>query len=180
MIAPPTVPLPRYQPPHGGQPYSYPSPPRRSRRKWPWVVLGVLVLFIIIGVANSPSPPSSTTDLAPTPEQTTQAADPPTPPPVARQPVAPLSVAPPPVARQPVAPQPVTPRPVAPQQTAQTADPPTQQPVAPLQDNGSSGSGAVYYKNCDAAQAAGAAPINRGEPGYRSALDRDNDGTACE
>ena len=39
---------------------------------------------------------------------------------------------------------------------------------------------AVYYANCDAARAAGAAPISRGEPGYRSALDRDNDGVACD
>ncbi|MCU1647072.1 MAG: hypothetical protein JWN03_7347 [Nocardia sp.] len=38
----------------------------------------------------------------------------------------------------------------------------------------------VYYKNCSEARAAGAAPILRGEPGYRSALDRDNDGVACE
>jgi len=38
----------------------------------------------------------------------------------------------------------------------------------------------VYYENCTAARAAGAAPIYRGEPGYRSALDRDNDGIACE
>lgn len=38
----------------------------------------------------------------------------------------------------------------------------------------------VYYKNCDAARAAGAAPIYAGEPGYRSALDRDKDGVACE
>ncbi len=38
----------------------------------------------------------------------------------------------------------------------------------------------VYYKNCTAARAAGAAPIYRGEPGYRPALDRDNDGIACE
>lgn len=37
-----------------------------------------------------------------------------------------------------------------------------------------------YYANCDAARAAGAAPIRRGEPGYRPALDRDNDGVACE
>lgn len=42
------------------------------------------------------------------------------------------------------------------------------------------GGGAAYYKNCTAARAAGAAPILRGEPGYRSALDRDNDGIACE
>jgi len=38
----------------------------------------------------------------------------------------------------------------------------------------------AYYQNCSAARAAGAAPIYRGEPGYRSRLDRDNDGIACE
>jgi len=36
------------------------------------------------------------------------------------------------------------------------------------------------YPNCAAARAAGAAPIQRGEPGYGSHLDRDNDGIACE
>ncbi|MGC7099579.1 thermonuclease family protein [Amycolatopsis lurida] len=39
---------------------------------------------------------------------------------------------------------------------------------------------AAYYKNCDAARAAGAAPLRRGEPGYRAQLDRDDDGVACE
>ncbi|EAP98465.1 hypothetical protein JNB_15913 [Janibacter sp. HTCC2649] len=38
----------------------------------------------------------------------------------------------------------------------------------------------AYYANCAAARAAGVAPLRRGEPGYRSALDRDNDGVACE
>jgi hypothetical protein len=38
----------------------------------------------------------------------------------------------------------------------------------------------VYYANCDAAKAAGAAPLYRGDPGYRDALDRDHDGIACE
>lgn len=38
----------------------------------------------------------------------------------------------------------------------------------------------VYYPNCDAARAAGAAPIYAGQPGYRGALDRDKDGIACE
>lgn len=38
----------------------------------------------------------------------------------------------------------------------------------------------VYYASCAAAKAAGAAPLHRGEPGYRSGLDRDGDGTACE
>ena len=38
----------------------------------------------------------------------------------------------------------------------------------------------VYYPNCTAARAAGAAPIYQGEPGYRRKLDRDGDGVACE
>lgn len=38
----------------------------------------------------------------------------------------------------------------------------------------------VYYANCTAARAAGAAPILVGQPGYRPALDRDHDGIACE
>jgi len=39
---------------------------------------------------------------------------------------------------------------------------------------------AAYYKSCAAAKAAGAAPLHRGDPGYRSGLDRDGDGVACE
>nr|WP_116092552.1 excalibur calcium-binding domain-containing protein [Sphingomonas crusticola] len=39
---------------------------------------------------------------------------------------------------------------------------------------------AVYYQNCSAARAAGAAPIRMGEPGYAPKLDRDGDGVACE
>lgn len=38
----------------------------------------------------------------------------------------------------------------------------------------------VYYANCSEARAAGAAPLYRGEPGYRKGLDRDGDGVACE
>ena len=38
----------------------------------------------------------------------------------------------------------------------------------------------IYYANCAAAKAAGAAPLYAGEPGYRTALDRDKDGVACE
>lgn len=37
----------------------------------------------------------------------------------------------------------------------------------------------VYYKDCDAAREAGAAPLRKGDPGYRSELDRNNDGVAC-
>ena len=38
----------------------------------------------------------------------------------------------------------------------------------------------VYYRRCADARRAGAAPIYRGQPGYRSGLDADNDGVACE
>jgi hypothetical protein len=36
------------------------------------------------------------------------------------------------------------------------------------------------FANCAAARAAGAAPVRRGDPGYASHLDRDNDGVGCE
>ena len=37
----------------------------------------------------------------------------------------------------------------------------------------------VHYANCAAVRAAGAAPLHRGEPGYRSGLDPNGDGVAC-
>ena len=56
----------------------------------------------------------------------------------------------------PVSPQEIAPPPV-------TVDPPS-----------------VYYSSCKQARAAGAAPLYLGEPGYRSGLDADGDGKACE
>lgn len=44
------------------------------------------------------------------------------------------------------------------------------------QDSGS----AISFPNCDAARAAGFAPMRRGERGYHPRLDRDRDGVACE
>jgi len=38
----------------------------------------------------------------------------------------------------------------------------------------------VYYRGCNEARAAGAAPIYRGQPGYRPEMDGDGDGIACE
>ena len=38
----------------------------------------------------------------------------------------------------------------------------------------------VYYRNCSAARAAGAAPVYKGDPGYGSHLDKDRDGVGCE
>lgn len=45
-------------------------------------------------------------------------------------------------------------------------------PAAPAPD--------IYYANCSAARAAGAAPIRAGQPGYSRKLDRDGDGVGCE
>ena len=45
--------------------------------------------------------------------------------------------------------------------------------------SGSSSGSSVYYANCDAVRAAGAAPIRRGDPGYSPKLDRDGDGVGC-
>lgn len=50
-------------------------------------------------------------------------------------------------------------------------EPPAQPEPAPQQ---------AYYGSCREAKAAGAAPLYRGDPGYRSGLDRDGDGVACE
>jgi len=38
----------------------------------------------------------------------------------------------------------------------------------------------VYYASCAAVRAAGKAPLTSDQPGYRSGLDGDSDGTACE
>lgn len=37
-----------------------------------------------------------------------------------------------------------------------------------------------FYANCKEAKAAGAAPMYKGDPGYRPELDRDKDGIACD
>lgn len=72
----------------------------------------------------------------------------------------PAPVAPAP-APAPVAPAPA---PVAPAQPAPAPAPPA----------------SVYYENCTAVRAAGAAPIHAGDPGYSRKLDRDGDGIGCE
>src|SRR5688500_3250591 len=38
----------------------------------------------------------------------------------------------------------------------------------------------VFFPDCDTARFFGAAPIEKGKPGYRKELDRDRDGVACE
>jgi hypothetical protein len=79
----------------------------------------------------------------------------------AAAPVVEAAPAPDPVPATPAQPAPA---PVAPAQPA---------PVAPAPAE-------VYYKNCDAVRAAGAAPIYQGQPGYGTHLDRDKDGIGCD
>lgn len=57
---------------------------------------------------------------------------------------------------------------------------PTEHSVRPSKPAEPSDNGYAYYEDCDAARAAGAAPLHRGDPGYRPELDRDGDGVACE
>jgi hypothetical protein len=38
----------------------------------------------------------------------------------------------------------------------------------------------VYYQNCTAVRAAGAAPIYPGDPGWQTKFDGDGDGVGCE
>ncbi|MGY2089115.1 excalibur calcium-binding domain-containing protein [Nocardia gipuzkoensis] len=83
------------------------------------------------------------------------------------------------------APQPFVPAPAptpAPSPSAEPAPPPAPVPAptpAPVPPRPPS-SASVFYPDCDAARAAGAAPLHRGEPGYRPQLDSDHDGVACE
>lgn len=76
---------------------------------------------------------------------------------------------------------PTTTPPTAPPTTAApiTAPPTTAEPV-PVTAPPPATEAGVYYQNCSAAKAAGAAPVYRGDPGYAAHLDRDDDGIGCE
>lgn len=92
---------------------------------------------------------------------------------------APVVAAPAPVAPAP-APAPVAPVPVAPAPAVVVPAPAPAAPAPVVPAPAPAVPAAVYYANCTAAKAAGAAPIYAGQAGYRSALDRDSDGVACE
>lgn len=73
----------------------------------------------------------------------------------------------------PAAPAPLVQQPApAPAEPAPAPVAPAPAPVAPP--------ASVFYQNCDAVRAAGAAPIRAGDPGYSRKLDRDGDGVGCE
>jgi hypothetical protein len=150
---------------------SPPPKPPTDRRTWIIVgsIVGVVLMLIMLGNCggNDQKPVASTVTKTVTvtaqPPTVTVTAAPPTsivtvtqaapPPPAFFEPPA-SDAAPPPESFEPPAPPPI--------------------PVAPPP------SSSVYYDDCSEARAAGAAPILVGEPGYRSGLDRDGDGVACE
>ena len=131
-------------------PVGSPSSGQRSRTPL-WVGAGVVGLLVVIGGVLG-----GTRERTPTAGPAV-ATGPPT--------VAATSVAAPPT----------------PEPTPETAARPTptrsarKSTVAPTRSNP-----AVYYRSCEAAQAAGVAPLRTGDPGYRTGLDPDGDGVACE
>ncbi|QCB44509.1 excalibur calcium-binding domain-containing protein [Sphingomonas sp. PAMC26645] len=75
---------------------------------------------------------------------------------------------------------------VAPPRQVANAEPynavrPAYGPSTPARRSTNAGSkGSVFYSGCREVRAAGAAPLYRGQPGYRPGMDGDNDGIACE
>ena len=67
-------------------------------------------------------------------------------------------------------------RQAVPAPAAPVAPAPAPAPAAPV----APAPAAVYYANCTAARAAGAAPVYAGTPGYGKHLDRDGDGIGCD
>lgn len=53
-------------------------------------------------------------------------------------------------------------------------------PATPTTDSAPPSAADVHYRSCAAVRAAGKAPLMADQPGYRSGLDRDHDGMACE
>lgn len=143
-----------------------PNKPRRELKRI-FIPIGTGVLGIIIGAASSsgsvaPEPATASTQTT-TVTLTTTAITTVTAPAASSSPAPPPKPAP---ATSSAAPKPAP----KPQPTASTPQPAP--PVAPPEE--------VYYANCAAARAAGVAPLHTGDPGYRSGLDRDDDGIACE
>ncbi len=75
---------------------------------------------------------------------------------------------------------------VAPPRQAADAEPynvvrPAYGPSTPARRSTNAGSeSSVFYSGCHEVRAAGAAPLHRGQPGYRTGMDGDGDGIACE
>ncbi|MFD8566193.1 excalibur calcium-binding domain-containing protein [Streptomyces sp. NPDC059639] len=144
-----------------GDSWHQPSPPDspRPRRRlpgpwWLWALAGVFfVLFLIMaGVKSSDDPAPSPTVTVTEPGPTVTETE------VETEPADTVTV-------------------TEPAEESTAEDEATEEPEPEVSPSTSS---YAYYPDCDAARAAGVAPLYRGEPGYSSDLDRDGDGVACE
>ena len=71
------------------------------------------------------------------------------------------------------------PEPIAEEPVVEPVEEPAEEPAPPAPAP-KPAPAPVRFTSCKQAREAGAAPIYRGDPGYSSTLDRDNDGVACE
>ncbi|MFF3844319.1 excalibur calcium-binding domain-containing protein [Streptomyces sp. NPDC002328] len=146
-------------------PYTYtPTAPRWARKRY---VLPALALSLLIGVGIGNSEDPKTTEAKPlsaTPQPTVTVTT---------------------TATQQPAPAPtVTATETVKVQVTETVTAPAaaanEDTTSDTYTDPSDDSADVYYANCSAARAAGAAPLHTGDPGYAPHLDRDGDGSACE
>ena len=172
-------------------------PAAPAKRRWTRKRIGILagagiVAIAAIAAANTPTPvpttnPASTlavttitlttTSVTTSATSATTSAPTTTPPPTAPPP----TTLPPPAVTQATTIAPAVPTPDAAPPTVGPADA-TSAAVAPqpVVSTPKTTALSTYYANCAAARTAGATPLHRGDPGYRSGLDRDGDGVACE
>ena len=155
-------------------------------------VLLALVLEVGLSGCGVPSVADDAGSLAPAPSPTVTASPSPTPIP---SPSPTPSPSPSPTPSPTPSPIPTTQAPTSqpPLQPLMQESEPTSEPEPTPEEEARAGGGAAapepvpepnqgstYYPNCKKAKAAGAAPLYRGDPGYREELDRDRDGIACE
>ena len=173
-----------YVSPDALSPLTWNTPLSPFARRWP-VVGSASAAMLVVGAALMPTPAPSLTPasgpVAATSTVTTTARaaaltatvpQTPTSSPASATPVTPVAV------ESEYTPQQTdSPAPTYAPAPAQTYAPPQTYAPAPVAEPVPQ---AAYYPNCSAARAAGVAPLYRGQPGYASKLDRDNDGVACE
>jgi hypothetical protein len=162
-----------------------------NNRRQSVAALVLAPVFFIVAVSLSPSPPANTTAEDRTPMSkpastpALQQSSPASAPLPALAPASQLAPAPAPAPARAATPAPAraaAPVPAPGAAPASPVAPPNAGSPTGSTDSSSAGStsGSPYYANCAAARAAGVAPLHKGDPGYRSGLDRDGDGIACE
>lgn len=171
----------------GGRPVwngsAWVTPQIPRKKNLGWKILGAVVgLLVVLGVIGTLSDDDGTSSVVFTVTETaTQTRQPFVAPSTSGTTVTttpttatttPTTTTPPPPVE--AVPNPNLPNPSLPNPNLPNPDVPTAELPAPPADVG------AYYSNCAEARAAGAAPIRAGEPGYRSELDRNGDGVACE